>query len=266
MSDTLKNRDEHMARVLSEREAARLAALAANPRSSLQEPEEFDWKAHYEAMAAEFAGNAPPPGGEDQRRERARRLIKSGIKSAITPQDFAWLVTDTLPENTHALRTVKRWAHVRAQGRRAFTMLVLLGDTGRGKTVSAGYLIARFGGFHCTMEDLVMSRATRDQALFERAAAAHVLHVDELFTESDDRRAQGALFYLLNQRVGLAQGWTMLTGNPPAPEDPNNPPAPADLIAERYGERTMRRIQHQGEFVQVEGEDLRRAAKGQRGG
>lgn len=266
MRDPLKERAEHIERVRREREATAQAMLRANPRSKAQTPERID----FEAAATEMKslGGAEHP--IDPRWQRADRLKSSGVANVILPQDFEWLVDDALPITTHALRTVKRWLHVRDQGRRAFTMLVMFGETGRSKTVSVAYLIAELGGFYCTMEDLVISRSSRDRRLYERALAATVLHVDELFTGSDEGRAAGALFELVNGRAGLAQGWTALTGNPPPPDPPLLNPNDAEesmaaakrAFAESYGLRTLRRLEHQGEFVQVGGPDLRRKGGG----
>jgi hypothetical protein len=266
MKDPVKERDEHMRRVQREREALRQEMLRRDPRSPVQVPEQVD----FNKLANEMRAHAKSDPPIDPRWVRADRLKSSGIASVILPEDFDWLVNDELPLNTHALRTVKRWINVRNGGRRAATMLVMFGETGRGKTVAVAYLIAELGGFYCTMEDLVISRSSRDRSVYERALVATVLHVDELFTESDEGRGAGALFELLNRRAGLEHGWTALTGNPPPPDEPL--PSQLDakesmrmakkMFAERYGLRTLRRLEHQGEFVLVGGEDLRRKGKG----
>jgi DNA replication protein DnaC len=132
------------------------------------------------------------------------------------------------------------------------TMLALLGPTGRGKTVAAAWLLADLGGFYTTGEELrraMRSYNPRDAELLLQLYRARSLIVDDLGTEQDLESARTALFEVVNRRMGLPRAYTVLTSN-----------LSREAFAERYGERTLRRLEHQGLVVEVEGEDLRRPA------
>lgn len=210
------------------------------------------------SVAREMAENAPSEaevasaGARLESYAREQRLVESDVLGAITEEDRAQIVADKMAASTHALATVKRWVVSRDQSPRPLTTLALVGETGRGKTVAGAWLIARLGGTYVTAEDvrqMVRSGKPQDSAALSKLLASRVLVLDDAGTE-EMQGAELAMFQVVNKRTGLARGWTLITANLPEPE-----------FRSRYGERTMRRIEHQGAIVTVTGEDLRRKAK-----
>lgn len=210
------------------------------------------------AIANEMLARAPTPAEVKSRNAdsdaftREENLHASDINGVITPEDWRWLVEDSLPEMTHALDSVQRWFNVRSTGRRAWTMMALLGETGRGKTLAGAWLLARLGGKYVWAEELcrlMTSNYPRQQQEFREYVRTRVLVVDDAGGELDAHKAKGMLLEVVNHRQGLSRGWTVIAANL-SPED----------FCERYGERTVRRLQHQGAIVQVEGPDMRRRA------
>lgn len=179
---------------------------------------------------------------------REERL--EGVRGVIPDDDYARLVTGDLKQ-TDALMAIKRWHETRPLMKSPFSMMVLLGEPSRGKTLAAGWLLAEVGGFYITAEELrrlyrgygVVSEARLDRLLKSRC-----LVVDDVGTELEEESAQSAIFEVVNRRQGLHRGWTVFTGNITTQE-----------FAMRYGDRTVRRIQHQGAFAEVGGPDLRRS-------
>lgn len=230
--------------------------MSGNDRGG--EPERVNIR-HIAAIAKEMAERAPPNSVVAQRlaasdeTTRDDYLRASNIEGAITSEDWHWIVKDTIPLATHALDAVQRWYVVRQDGRRARTMQVLIGETGRGKTLAAAWLLARVGGTYVTSEEmrwLKMSNYPAKRDEFARLARTRVLVVDDVGGELDAATAAGTLFEVVNHRQGLANGWTVLTGNLSVAD-----------FEKRFGIRTVRRIEHQGRLVEVEGPDLRRGRK-----
>ena len=182
--------------------------------------------------------------------QREARLTESGIRGAITDADVAALVADDIGQ-THALVTVQRWLNARSSSStRPLSVLVLVGQTGRGKTVAGAWLLARIGGRYVTAETLrrvVVSTHFRDSQVLEHLLNSRCVVLDDAGGEHDANSAAAAMFELVNRRAGHARAWTLITSNLPKPE-----------FCERYGERTVRRIEHQGAIVEVSGADLRR--------
>lgn len=185
--------------------------------------------------------------------ERERRLHDAGIANALTGEDLERLIRDEL-EETDSLRTVRRWQHARSTGTSAFSVLVLLGLRGVGKTVAAGGLLAEHGpGIYCSAEALRASfKATSamDRELFRKAQRTRVLVVDEVGRESDAESADAMLFDVINGRRGRAGGrdqlWTMLMGNISEKD-----------FRERYDPSTVDRIEQQGAILRARGANLR---------
>jgi len=183
---------------------------------------------------------------------RESRLTDSGVRGAITDEDFDWIVQDAIPHETHALRAVRLWMAVRSGSAKPLTTLALTGLTGRGKTLAGAYIVSQLGGRYVTAEDLrrlVVGTHWREGAELERLLNARCVVVDELGGELDASTAAAAVLKLVNRRSGSGRAWTLLTANLPEPE-----------FRERYGERTVRRIEHRGAIIEVAGEDLRRKA------
>lgn len=213
-----------------------------------------------EAIAKEMVKRSPPAADIELRESasdeesRETNLRQSNVGGAITSEDWRWIVNDTIPLQTQALDAVQRWFLVRFEARRrARTMQVLLGETSRGKTFAAVWLIARLGGVYVTaerMRRLMDSHQQRQQQEFERLAATKVLVVDDAGGELDGPSAAATMFEIVNHRQGLANGWTVITAN-----------LSPQAFEARYGVRTVRRIEHQGEIVEVGGPDLRRKGR-----
>lgn len=183
---------------------------------------------------------------------REARLTDSGVRGAITDEDFEWIVQDSIPHETHALKTVRRWMNVRSGSAKPLTTMALVGLTGRGKTFAGAWLLSRLGGRYVTSEELrrmVVSTHWRESTALERLLSTRCLVIDDLGGELDAVTAAAAVLVAVNRRSGSGRAWTALTSNLPESE-----------FRERYGERTIRRIEHRGAIIEVAGEDLRRKA------
>ncbi len=211
----------------------------------------------FKRIAEELAATAPSREELDQEASSVERLVReqrledSGIDGAITAEDRERVLSDALI-GTHALRNVRRWMTERRNRRlaRPLTTLTLVGETGRGKTLAGAWLVSRLGGVYVTAETLARASAARfgrDRENFERWLDARVLIVDDLGTERDADLAKGALWDVVNARIGSDRAWTLLTAN-----------LEVAAFRERHGERTIRRIEHYGAIVTVNGEDMRR--------
>jgi hypothetical protein len=223
----------------------------------------------FAALAADAAQYAP---SEDELRERSSReqieqrrlhLAESKINGALTDEDIEWLVTDELPLKTHALTTVRRWHKSKTSAAplaigapllpRPLNVFALVGLTSRGKTMAGGWLISRVGGRYVTAESLARAFVGKDwrdgytRKLFQELVETRCVVVDDLGGELEAHVGKAAIFEFVNQRAGNGRTWTLLTANLDESE-----------FAQRYGERTIRRIQHCGAVVQVTGPDLRR--------
>ena len=193
---------------------------------------------------------------EVERRERIalreQRLHDAHI--AITPEDSVAIQHDRL-DDTAALRIARKWLSVArgtaaAKDGRPMRFLALLGLPSRGKTVAAAWLLAEVGGLYVSAPELGRMRASshwRDQEAFRSYYASRLVIVDDIGAESSP--LEEALFDLVNARQ-VARAMTILTGN-----------ITRQQFEERYGERTTRRIEHQGVIAEVGGPDLRRGAR-----
>jgi len=185
----------------------------------------------------------------EARNMRESRLNDSGVRGAITDEDFGWIAGNAIPIETHALRSVRRWMHIRSGSAKPLTTLALTGLTGRGKTLAGAFLVSQLGGLYATAETLrrmFVSNHWREGAELQRLLGARCVVVDDLGGEHDANTAAAAVFELVNMRSGSSRSWTLLTSNLPDSD-----------FRERYGERTIRRIEHRGAIVEVSGEDLR---------
>lgn len=213
-------------------------------------------KEHFQQKLAQIFGDTQPPSKAQVEREaaqdkRARNLVR--VKPAITVEDVDAIVRDTLAEHP-ALRTVRLWYEIARGARpsrdgRAMRFLVLLGQTGRGKTVAACTVLADRGGYYISAPELHRLSTMRGPAPRNRIEEFHLggtVVLDDLGTENADASMEAVVWDLVNARQ-TAGKMTILTGNMTRAQ-----------FAERYGERAARRIEHQGVIVEIQGDDLRR--------
>lgn len=195
--------------------------------------------------------------------KRTERLEESGVADVILPEDFDRIVSGEptmLP--TMAFRAVSAW-HEAFKGERAGSIhvpiTVLYGMTGRGKTVAGAWLIAHEGGVYVTAPELyhLFSNSRRDENRINQILRARVALLDDLGTEENDAKAQGALWEFVNKRQGLRRAMTLITANLALYPIPGKV-AEERAFVSRYDERIKRRIEHAGRFVEATGEDLRR--------
>jgi hypothetical protein len=215
-------------------------------------------KEHFLQKLGEIFGDTTPPSKAEVEREeaeelRARNLTR--VKPAITVDDVTAIVRDTLTEHP-ALRTVRLWYDTARGARpsrdgRPMRFLVLLGQTGRGKTVAASCVLAERGGYYISAPELHRLATSRRPDARARVVEMHlgvVVVLDDLGTEDADASMEACVWDLINARQ-TERKMTILTGNMTRAE-----------FEQRYGERTTRRIEHQGAIVEIQGEDLRRRA------
>lgn len=186
--------------------------------------------------------------------QRETRLIESGVHGAITSEDMACLIRGTGFLQTSALTACQSWVEDRTDPNyvmpRPFNIAVLVGLTGRGKTFAGAWLNSVLGGRYATAETVRRAfegKNWRDAVMLEPFMNSRCVVVDDAGGEMDANTAAAAMFELVNRRAGDSRAWTLITAN--LTKD--------DFIA-RYGERTVRRIEHVGHIIEVEGADLRR--------
>lgn len=215
-------------------------------------------KEHFQQKLTAIFGDTTPPSRaqverEDAQDKRARNLVR--VKPAITVEDVDAIVRDTLVEHP-ALRTVRLWYDTARGARpsrdgRPMRFLLLLGQTGRGKTVAASTVLADRGGHYMSAPELHRLSTMRGPAPRNRIEEVHMagtVVLDDLGAEDADASMEACVWDLVNARQ-TERKLTILTGNMTRAE-----------FAQRYGERTTRRIEHQGAVVEIQGEDLRRRA------
>lgn len=194
--------------------------------------------------------------------KRTERLEESGVGDVITPEDFDRIVKGApvmLP--TMAFRTVQAW-HECFSGQREgvhVPITVLYGMTGRGKTLAGAWLVAQEGGVYVTAPELrsLFSSPVRNENRINQILRARVALLDDLGTEENDAKAQGALWEFVNKRQGLRSAMTLITANLALYPIPSKVPEERAFVS-RYDERIKRRIEHIGRFVEATGDDLRR--------
>lgn len=159
---------------------------------------------------------------EQGRESRLANIRRAGIGKHLGPGDASRIVRDDLSD-TDALRIVRGWAAPERESARRW--LILGGMRGRGKTVAAGWLLARDGGRYVTMLDLVqtfgpvlrgMAPQTQDEIADRLAALASVktLVLDELGRDGfSPEVAREALHWLVEARQGAKRGRTLVLSN-----------------------------------------------------
>jgi len=210
----------------------------------------------FEDMNAKLFDLVDVPDREAVERAEAktrRALNLARIKPAITPEDVEAIIAGTFKDYP-ALRTTNLWFETarglrRSRDGRPMRFLVLLGPPSRGKTVAACTVLAELGGYYVSAPELhrrASSPRFSERAKLEELHLGKLVVVDDLGTEDADARMESCLWDLVNARQ-VSGALTILTGN-----------MSRDAFSERYGDRTVRRIEHQGAFVEVQGDDLRR--------
>jgi len=213
----------------------------------------------FHGMAARAMRDAPKPLSpaeaekqriEEERAQREERFRVAGLDGPITDEGVQALIEGKL-YRTRALDAVQHWYGVRSKVKRPFAVMVLVGDTGEGKTLAAAWLILELGGGVYTTAEELRKRGTskhwQDREWLERLKTCRVLVIDDVGTERDLDDMRVALYEVVNARQGLKRGWTLLTGN-----------FTIAMFRERYGRRTLRRIEDQGVFIEVHDQDRRR--------
>ncbi len=133
--------------------------------------------------------------------ERALRIARSGI--GLDPKSRAAIVSGALDlEFGKSMRAVVRWL-----GREDVpSVLVLRGGTGAGKTVAAGWALARRGGYLRSVSQIVwtwQSNTVRAIEERERLAGCELLVIDDVGTEK--KRDTEALVEALRDLLELRQ-------------------------------------------------------------
>jgi hypothetical protein len=221
------------------------------------------FKDHLNKLIQQLSAGAPSVSEASKREARASaRLRLDRIEDAKVPLpriDRQRIARDECIA-THAMRLVRAWHQLFADrdANECPRVLTLVGPTGRGKTMAGAWLIAIEGGVYVSALELrkrLLSGHWRDIEWADRILRSRIVVLDDVGTETGDSDALAATFELVNQRMGSDGALTLITCNLTGEE-----------FAKRYGERTVRRIEHDGRIVEVKGEDLRRKPGGDSGG
>jgi DNA replication protein DnaC len=214
---------------------------------------------YFLAQVADLMGAKETPiSAEERQRRRMRekrvareeRFSSSGLMGPVPADVVEALITGEKLVKSRALEAVVHWRQMRHKATRPFAVMVLVGDTGVGKTVAAAWLLLELGGMYVTAEEMrkrATSKHRDDRTWFEKVLGSKVLVVDDVGTERDLEDARVALYEVVNARQGLHRGWTLILGN-----------LAREVFRERYGKRTCRRIEDQGVFIEIEDVDRRR--------
>lgn len=169
-------------------------------------------KAHTDALQAAAEERA-------ERLDRARRLRECELP--VPDEDIAMIVRGSLDDSYRPLIAVKALLAQRDSGHLSRPYLILVGTTGVGKTLAAGYAIAsRDGVAYIRANELIAISSSRDRTDKERLAfvrRAPIAIVDEAGTELDPKRWRIASFELVDSRQGQRRA-TIFAGNVTAKE------------------------------------------------
>ena len=164
----------------------------------------------------------------DANESRLERLRSSGIskhlgRDANGVSDVTRIVRDEL-EPREALTLIRRFAAPERDTPQRW--LLLAGSTGIGKSVAAGWLLARDGGRYATVHELVELHATLSRGLapttldeanarLRRLVESRVLVLDELGQELQAANLRAALHWLVEARAAMAQSsrYTLVMSN-----------------------------------------------------
>lgn len=176
---------------------------------------------------------------QERGQARERRVRQAGIPA----KDVERIIAGEL-EETAAV------GYARQALREGWTLLVLSGPPGVGKTTAAGLWLAEQsdrGGLMCIDAHRLSRWPRYDGAQMAKLEDASALVIDDLGAEYDDKPGafRSLLDGLLNVRYADCQP-TLVTTN-----------LPATSFCERYGERIVDRIREAGRFMAVAGPSLR---------
>lgn len=178
--------------------------------------------------------------------DRLERLEKSSILERLDERGHRAIVDDQ-PLKTRALHHVQTWLLS------SRPMLMLLGDTGLGKTCAAAWALARKRGYYIKAAELADMRLDKSEKhRYYQYARCGLLVIDELGSERDKGEAIATFDDIIDIRQHSPRR-TLLLGNL----------SKAELI-DRYGKRSLSRLgpdrDEDGLAIirKLTGEDLRR--------
>ncbi len=163
---------------------------------------------------------------EEVTRQRKRLLDASGVSERLDSDGEKAIVANEMLD-TRALQLTRGWL---LSSRPA---LVLLSRPGGGKTVAAGWALARLPGRYYRardLEELMLGTTVRERDAYRAARSCELLVIDELGSERGQGDAADMLQDIIDARQRLPRR-TMLLSNLD----------PARLVA-RYDDRTLDRL------------------------
>jgi DNA replication protein DnaC len=209
----------------------RLAAVYGQIIATIETPE---YQKNARRLEAEYASLA------ESEADRARRLR---LIDGRVPQAFWDTVRD--PQITDALAAVKH--HLTAAPREC-VFLALAGPRGRGKTTALACAVAEYGGLYIEAHELVRVGTFDD--VWDEAARAPVLVIDELGAEFMNDAYRASLYELLNTRYSNNRKTIIATN------------LDAQAFRMRYcpdaNDRLAERIAKGGRWFNLPGESMRR--------
>lgn len=248
-----QNDEDRRRKLIEQVERRRAEARAAEPAGALRVDFHVDLHDIAEDIATKIAATPEPP-----KQPRPWRYPKSMAHARGVPERLARLLHDGT-EDTPAVRTLARAVKASA------TTIVLSGHAGRGKSVAAArFVMAPFdygagtvsrGPLFASARDYLRALRSGRPVLDwlwnpDRAELSERLALDDLGTELDDSKGwgPGELSALIQSRHdrGLV---TVITTN-----------LDAGAFRDRYADRVMSRLQEGGEWISVDGPDLRGAS------
>lgn len=174
--------------------------------------------------------------------ERNMRLRNAGLEGTVTDDDHRRIMRNQL-EETQCLQMLRGWLKGDAP------LFVLLGPTGRGKTVACAWAIAESGGRYMTAKKLErLFLAQYGVALDEQDQTMQyqgLLVVDDVGTELKRDQFTSSLYELVNARQGAGRR-TVITSNMGRKE-----------FEGRYRDARLLSRLKRAEFAQIAGSDLR---------
>lgn len=180
---------------------------------------------------------------EEERRVRAENLDRSGL--VLKDSARLAIIRDALTA-THALDRVKGW-HAKPNRR---PILALAGSIGCGKSVAAGWLLAREGGRAVSAVELEgLAKRDLDRTL-PALLRSRVLIVDDVGVCVDEAASRAAVHAVVDARQS-SRAWTLLTTN-----------LSAEALRAWLDPRTLSRLVESGAIAMATDRDIRQDARG----